>query len=278
MSNLKICLDAGHYGKYNQSPCDPNYYESERMWLLHKILGEELAMRGHEIYYTRTNQNKDLEVTKRGKQAKGCDLFLSLHSNAVAGGKKNETTDYPRVYCSIDADDQGLTFAKLLSKSIEYAMKTKQAGKIATKEGSNGKDYLGVLRGARSVKCPYPYLVEHSFHTNTDATEFLLNDENLVRLAVAEADCIEAFFYAKKEEDVKMVNISLPTLKNGSKNNSVISMQSLLIANGFPCGESGADGIFGKQTESSLKKYQKSCRLTSDGICGQKTWSKLLGV
>ena len=38
---VKICLDAGHYGKYNQSPCNKAYFESEAMWKLTEYLKED---------------------------------------------------------------------------------------------------------------------------------------------------------------------------------------------------------------------------------------------
>lgn len=33
--SIKICLDAGHYGKYNRSPAVKTYYESDMNWKLH---------------------------------------------------------------------------------------------------------------------------------------------------------------------------------------------------------------------------------------------------
>lgn len=41
----------------------------------------------------------------------------------------------------------------------------------------------------------------------------------------------------------------------------------------FNCGE--ADGLFGKKTETSVKNFQVSANLTSDGIVGRKTAEKL---
>lgn len=35
------------------------------------------------------------------------------------------------------------------------------------------------------------------------------------------------------------------------------------------------DGIFGSQTKSAIKKFQKDNKLTADGICGKKTIAKL---
>ena len=34
---MKICLDAGHQGRYNQSPADHRYYESVMVWKLHLL-------------------------------------------------------------------------------------------------------------------------------------------------------------------------------------------------------------------------------------------------
>ena len=79
----KICLDAGHYGKYNRSKVVPEYYESEMNWKLHNYLAEELEQLGFAVIKTRENQEKDLGLTARGKKSAGCDLFLSIHSNAA---------------------------------------------------------------------------------------------------------------------------------------------------------------------------------------------------
>ena len=78
-----IMLDAGHYGDYNRSPCVPAYYESHMTWKLHLLLKRELEAYGVAVRTTRADQTKYLEVYERGRLAKGCDMFVSLHSNAV---------------------------------------------------------------------------------------------------------------------------------------------------------------------------------------------------
>ena len=96
---LKICLDAGHYGKYNQSPVVPEYYESDMTWKLHLLLKEALEeYEGVEVITTRFLQDVDLDLVSRGRKSAGCDLFLSLHSNGVTG---KEWVDYPVVYYPI---------------------------------------------------------------------------------------------------------------------------------------------------------------------------------
>lgn len=72
--------------------------------------------------------------------------------------------------------------------------------------------------------------------------------------------------------------MQIPTLKKGSKGDTVRAMQTLLIGYGYTCGCCGADGDFGAGTEIALRNYQLDNRLVVDGICGPNTWAKLLGV
>lgn len=88
---MKICLDAGHFGKVNQSPVVRAYYESEMSWKLHNMLREELQRYGFEVVTTRADQKKDLGLEARGRKSAGCDLFLSIHSNAC----DSESADHP---------------------------------------------------------------------------------------------------------------------------------------------------------------------------------------
>ena len=86
---MKICLDAGHYGKYNQSPAEPGYYESEMTWKLHLLQKKYLEAYGIQVVLTREKQENDKGLYARGMEAKGCDLFISDHSNAVGSGINN---------------------------------------------------------------------------------------------------------------------------------------------------------------------------------------------
>ena len=192
---LKIHLDAGHYGKYNQSPCNKAYYESEKMWTLQNLLKKYLEEYGITVTTTRKDQTKDLAVIERGKSAKGCDLFISLHSNAV-GSNKNEDVDYVRAY--VPLNKSGDTLGKKLVNIVADIMQTKQVPHITTREGDHG-EYYGVMRGANAVGVPVYMIIEHSFHTNTRSTNWLLNDSNLDKLAKAEADTIAKHYGLSKQ-------------------------------------------------------------------------------
>lgn len=194
---MKVCLDAGHYGKYNRSKVVPEYYESDMVWKLHNYLAAELESYGIEVVKTRSEQSKDLGLTARGKKAKGCDLFLSIHSNAC----DVENIDYPLVVTMQDGKGDKLGLA--IAKKIEDLMGTRQAGKITKKKGTYGGEWYGVLEGARQVNV-MGLIIEHSFHTNTKAAKWLLNDANLKTMAKAEAEIIaEHFGLNKKTEKPK---------------------------------------------------------------------------
>lgn len=187
----KICLDAGHVGsKYNQSPVVKTYYESAMVWALHLKLKAQLEARGFQVVTTRASIDTDLGVYERGTASKGCDVFISLHSNACS----TESVDYPVVYRAYDNKNDVDTLALKLAKKVGELMGTAQAGRTATRKNSSGGEYYGVLRGARAVGTPYYMLIEHSFHTNTKATKWLSVDANLDKLAVAEADILAEFF------------------------------------------------------------------------------------
>lgn len=195
---VKICLDAGHHGKYNQSPANKKYYESEIMWKLTEYLKAELLeYKDCHVITTRKEQEKDLALYSRGQKAKGYDLFISNHSNAVAKGI-DDNVDYVvvfRGYKNANSDDLGLRLAKAISKT----MGAKQTPRTNTKKSDNGDwEYYGVLRGADDVGCPLFYIVENSFHTNSKSTEWLLQDENLRKLAKVQAETIAEYFKLSK--------------------------------------------------------------------------------
>lgn len=186
MTKYKVCLDAGHCGKYNQSPCNKDYYESDMTWKLHLLLKKALEAKGIEVVTTRLSQAKDLALVSRGKKSKGCHLFLSLHSNATVGGKPDEKTDYPLVIVPVSG--KGDELGKRLTECIAKIMQTAQKGKYKSRKGING-DWYGVMNGAAQVGT-VGLLIEHSFHTNTRSTNWLLSDANLANLARAEAEVI----------------------------------------------------------------------------------------
>ena len=200
MSKVKICLDAGHIGStYNQSPVVKTYYESTMAWKLHLKLKAALEQRGFEVVTTRAAIDTPMDVYARGAAARGCDVFLSLHSNAC----DTESVDYPVVYRAYDNQNNADTLARAIALAIGQLMGTRQQGRTATRRNNAGGEYYGVLRGARAAGVPVYLLVEHSFHTNTAAAKWLSVDENLNRLAEAEADLLAGYFNVQTVPEIR---------------------------------------------------------------------------
>lgn len=269
----KVMLDAGHYGYYNQSPAVKEYWESKMTWKLHLMLKEELEKYGIVVGTTRKSQEKDRALYDRGYASKGYDLFLSIHSNAV-GDNVNEKVDYP--VCFVQISGKSDKIGTLLSECVHDVMQTAQPADHWSQKGNNG-DYYGVLRGAAAagtVGC----IIEHSFHTQTRATKWLLQDSNLRKMAIAEAKVIAEYLAgvkSSKPSSASSVPHSKNYLSNGDSGDAVKTMQTMLIKCGYSCGKTGADGIFGSGTESAVRNFQKAEKLSVDGLYGPKTKAAL---
>ena len=59
----------------------------------------------------------------------------------------------------------------------------------------------------------------------------------------------------------------------GSQGDAVRQLQSELNKHGYQLNE---DGIFGKNTRSAVRDYQKKNKLRLDGIAGDETWGSLM--
>lgn len=219
---IKIMLDAGHTGKrYNRGAVSA-YYESAVMWQLHEYLAEELEARGFVVGKTRKNIDVSMDVTARGKAAKGYDLLLSLHSNAC------DSPTTRRAVCIYQTDDsQGVwdTESKAVANKLAAVIAdvmgvtwknySKLAGGDRDGDGKKDDNYYGVLHGARLRKVP-AVIVEHSFHSNAETCRWLMNDANLRKLAAAEADCL-ADHYGLTVEKLPTKEVEKPVESNGIK-------------------------------------------------------------
>lgn len=69
-----------------------------------------------------------------------------------------------------------------------------------------------------------------------------------------------------------MIKIAYSTISYGSSGDDVKKLQKTLNSKGYSL---TVDGIFGKNTQSAVKDYQKKNGLSVDGIVGAKTWGSL---
>lgn len=67
----------------------------------------------------------------------------------------------------------------------------------------------------------------------------------------------------------------MTTLRKGDKGSEVRELQELLNQNGANL---TVDGSFGAKTQEAVKAFQGKNGLDRDGVCGPKTWAKLLST
>lgn len=65
-------------------------------------------------------------------------------------------------------------------------------------------------------------------------------------------------------------------LRRGMRGSDVKALQSALIRLGFALPKYGADGDFGRETESALKRFQKRAHIASDGEYGEISHAALM--
>lgn len=93
-------------------------------------------------------------------------------------------------------------------------------------------------------------------------------------------ECNKQWFSNQKVDGIAGKNTleGCPTLRVGAKGKITRLLQERLINLGYSCGSSGSDGVFGSGTKNAVIKFQKAKGLSADGIVGQNTWKKLLGL
>lgn len=201
---FKITIDPGHGQYTNKSPNNPSYIEGVQMWKLANKLKVALEKYDFDVVITRSKIGDDPSLSARGSMAgkNGSDMFLSLHSNAPgrrSDGTYDGSVTGTIVYYSMTMPESK-TLADKLGKSVSDIMGHYYRGS-QTKQYPNkpGVDYYGVIRSAAQSGCKLAILIEHGFHTNLADSYFLLSDENLQKIADAEASIIAEYFGQKKE-------------------------------------------------------------------------------
>ncbi len=163
-------------------------------------------------------------------------------------------------------------------------------GKTGVGHHSN-HSYYNCGTGTKSWTCIYR-IREDVKRTLREEAQYMI--DNNVNGSARYNQCVaDGFYYeevqseinrmlGKDTKDILTTLITrLPTLKRGDKGDFVGILQSELKLMGYYDGT--IDSSFGSQTENALKGYQSNIskvygNFGVDGICGKKTWSRILGV
>ena len=65
-------------------------------------------------------------------------------------------------------------------------------------------------------------------------------------------------------------------LKKGSTGREVVDVQTRLLRLGYELGLTGADGVFGPETERAVRLFQQKRERDQDGIIGPDTWREMV--
>lgn len=201
--SIRICLDPGHVAGYNAGVA-AGYTEGAMSWYLAQDYKEALEGYGFEVVLTRGGLQDNPSLEARGKLAvaKGCKVFLSLHSDASGNAATRGVTCIRSLQRPGSAE-----LARALAKAAKEAMGapfSPYAGATADGEWTRAysntawgltHDYYGVIRAAVTGACvEHAFLLEHSFHTNPTDCKFLDQAANRRRLARAAAKALAGYF------------------------------------------------------------------------------------
>jgi len=178
---MNVLIDPGH-APGNVNGGRNGYKEYEGMWKLSNYLKDILVASGVGAALTRT-EDRDAALETRGGMAGRFDLFISQHSNAFNGAVRGVECFHSIAY----PNDKAV--AAKLTAAVSSVMKNPDRG-AKTREGNGGKDYYGVIRAAVAAGCPQVFLIENGFHDNEFDEAFLLLNDNLKRIALAQAQVI----------------------------------------------------------------------------------------
>ncbi len=207
--SIKICIDAGHGVNANKGVCT-GYYESNGNFALANLVSEELEKRGFIVVKTKNDLSEDPTLEKRGSMAKGCKLFLSLHSDASS----NKNASYVTAIRSITRPNS-YTLGALLAANIDNLMKkdipeitlSKYRGAVDgvwTRLYPNSKniDYYAVIRSAAKYsECEDIFLLECGHHTNPETCAWLDNGTKRKELSLAIANTISEYYNMQKPDE-----------------------------------------------------------------------------
>ena len=278
---FKIAYGAGHNNATSNGI--PTSLHSPRVneWVLNDRVARYFAeaAKAYDVELLRVDDPQGIAPTVLAERVKkandwGADFFLSIHHNAgINGGSGGGLVAFSYKEGTVGAAYRDAIYTACMA-----------AGGIQGNrwDATLAEDFY-VLRYTSMPAV----LMEYGFMDSTTDVPVILTEEYAKAMGYATMEGIaKAAGLTKKTAapapapvtaaPYSGVQVKLQALQKGSNSNQVKAVQRMLYAIGHY--NSTIDGQFGSLTESAVKAYQQANGLTADGIVGQKTWNKLLGV
>ena len=225
---ILICLDPGHVKGYNQGAYTP-YYEGTKMYDFAVMLKEEIEKyNGMTAFLTRNSVEENPSLAQRGQMAlrRKARCFLSLHSDACGTESVNRVSCF-RSLTMPNSEELGRklmnTVVSVIGSDIPFSNNTG----VFIRDNGYGSDYYGVLRNSCNGSVREAFIIEHGFHTNYKNSVWLYSNDNLRKLAVAEARTLAEYYgYTVKQTNSNSTTIKPTpsvTVSTTSKPNSSVS-------------------------------------------------------
>ena len=145
-------------------------------------------------------------------------------------------------------------------------------------DNTGGTDHIGIVE---KVEGSTITVIEGNYSNSVKRRYIKVNGRYIRGYGVPKYDAEPVVDKPVEEKPVtktEVCTVEVNVLRKGAKGDNVKALQILLIGRGYSCGSYGADGDFGTATYNAVKAYQKDKGLSVDGVCGPKTWAKLLGA
>ena len=141
----------------------------------------------------------------------------------------------------------------------------------ATGDDDTDADHVGIVE---SVRNGIITVIEGNYYQSVKRRQIAVNHRNIRGYGVPKYDKEPTKTTTTKGE----YTMEMRNLKMGCEGEDVRALQILLMGRGYSCGNSGADGVFGNDTNTAVRRYQKAKSLAVDGVAGKNTMGSLLGA
>ena len=282
---MRIAIDLGH-GIGHDRGASGFIDEETIINQVGSLVINKLVELGHEVLETRPNNTSTVSESLIARVDKSnsynVDLFVSIHANAGEGVgseiftfKGKELVEARRVLdnlVELGFTNRGIKSSNLyvINNTIAPSMlveicfiDTRSDVDLYNNIGAENiaKAIVDGITGQISTSESIP--LESQTETSTS------NDNWIVRL---QTECNNQGFSDQVVDGIFGPNTlaGCPLLKIGAEGNITRLLQEKLGID--------ADGDFGNQTRQSVIDFQSNNGLVADGIVGQATWSKILGM
>lgn len=230
-----------------------NTNEGKQMGLVAQILKVALERHGFSVMLM---HDETMAEKVRAADKWGADLYIPIHSNAC-----NSNVAGTRMFC----------WSKP-GKGYSACMDIFHYLAPLTPGESESIKVDQTLYEIKYPDAPVAY-IEVDFHDVASVALWIISHTADIAEAICHGIC-DYFGVKYDKPSVDMCEVSLPILRNGDRNNYVLSLQILL--NRLHGASLVEDGIFGSATEAAVRKLQLSSGIGVDGVVGTASWPVVL--